>query len=313
MLTAEKITNFGNKTADSVSVGKMLAIRQIELSVILLLFLSTFGAFPANGQEEENRIECVAAPRLVRPEKTRMISFGVLNTKAVHLPKPTFPETARRTRVTGVVQIQVVIDPRGCVNDAKAISGHPLLIPASIDAAKRSSFTPIKLSGTAIWFYGYITYNFRGDSLNWLQLGFEADSARRLVEMIRIEDSHILPNLTPKSIALLDLNWNYLQELRQKVQIELAGDPKSQWLFNVGCKLGDITRVRYKGTDGLKSSISEISDLVDSAPDSISRQLIVELRKLTGSGVSDEFWKQLKYLTDRLLALSKMVRTTEAA
>lgn len=232
-----------------------------------------------------------------------MISFGVLNTMAVHLPKPTFPETARRTRVTGVVQIEVVIDPRGCVNDAKAISGHPLLIPASIDAAKRSSFVPITFSGTSIWFYGYITYNFRGDSLNWLQLGFDADSARRLVEMIRIEDSHILPNLTPKGITLLDLNWNYLQELRQKVQIELAGDPKSQWLFNVGCKLGDISRFSYTGNDGLQSSVSEISDLVDSAPDSVSPHLIAELRKLTGSGVSDEFWKQLRYLKDRLYHL----------
>ncbi|MBX3291284.1 MAG: energy transducer TonB [Acidobacteria bacterium] len=281
----------------------MLAIRQIELSVILLLFLGAFGALSIIGQEEENRIECRTAPRLVRPEKTRMISFGVLNTKAVHLPKPTFPETARRARVSGVVQIQVVIDPRGCVNDAKAISGHPLLIPASIDAAKRSSFVPITFSGTPIWFYGYITYNFRGDSLNWLQLGFEADSARRLVEVIRIEDSRVLLNLTPESISLLYPDRTHFQELRQRVQVELAGDPKSRWLFSVGCKLGDISRFSYTGNDGLKSSISEISDLVDSAPESISRQLIVELKKLTGSGISDEFWKQLKYLKDRLYHL----------
>lgn len=300
MLTAGKVSNFGNKTADSVSVGKMLAIRQIKLPAISLLLFVAFGAFPANGQEEENRIECRTAPRLVRPEKTRMISFGVLNTKAVHLPKPTFPETARRARVTGVVQIEVVIDPRGSVNDAKAISGHPLLIPASIDAAKRSSFTPIKLSGTAIWFYGYITYSFRGDSLSWLQLGIEADSAQRLVEMIRIEDSRVLPNLTPESVSLSDPDRTHFQELRQRVEVELAGDPKSRWLFSIGCKLGDISRFSYTGNDGLKSSISEISDLVDTAPDSVSPHLIVELRKLTGSGVSDEFWKQLKYLKDRL-------------
>lgn len=286
-----------------MSVSEMLAIRQIELSVIFLLFLGAFGVFSANGQVEGNRIECRTAPRLVRPEKTRMISFGVLNTKAVHLPKPTFPETARRARVTGDVQIQVVIDPRGCVNDAKAISGHPLLIPASIDAAKRSSFTPITFRGTAIWFYGYITYNFRGNSLNWLQLGFEADSARRLVEMIRIEDGLVLPDLTPESTSLLDADRTHFQELRQRVQVELADDPKSQWLFNVGCKLGDISRFSYTGNDGLKRSISEISDLVNSAPDSVSPQLIDELRKLTGSGISDEFWKQLKYLKDRLYHL----------
>src|SRR5437899_11592641 len=45
--------------------------------------------------------------------------------KVISNPAPSYPETARRIRVTGVVKVQVVIAPDGQIKITKIIGGHP--------------------------------------------------------------------------------------------------------------------------------------------------------------------------------------------
>jgi protein TonB len=54
---------------------------------------------------------------------------------------------ARQARIEGVVRLAVVIDKQGRVSDIKVISGHPLLIPAALDAVKQWEYTPTLLNG----------------------------------------------------------------------------------------------------------------------------------------------------------------------
>lgn len=85
----------------------------------------------------------------------------VLNGKALTLPPPSFPLTARRAAVGGVVLVKVKIDERGKVIEAADMcGGHPLLVEASLEAARRATFTPTKLSGQPLQVSGIITYNF---------------------------------------------------------------------------------------------------------------------------------------------------------
>jgi periplasmic protein TonB len=88
------------------------------------------------------------------------ISGGVLNGKAISLPKPAYPPIARAAHAAGTVVVQVLIDENGNVVSAHAVSGHPLLQAAAVGAAKQARFSPTKLSGQPVKVTGVIQYNF---------------------------------------------------------------------------------------------------------------------------------------------------------
>lgn len=85
---------------------------------------------------------------------------GVLNGKAIKLVHTGYPPAARYQRVGGTVVIGVEVDEAGMVTYACAISGHPLLQAACIDAAKQTRFKPTILSGKPVKVIGVIVYNF---------------------------------------------------------------------------------------------------------------------------------------------------------
>lgn len=88
------------------------------------------------------------------------ISAGVLNGKAINLPQPAYPAIGRAAHASGTVVVQVLIDERGCVQSARAVSGHPLLQAAAVEAASQACFAPTRLSGQPVKVTGVITYNF---------------------------------------------------------------------------------------------------------------------------------------------------------
>lgn len=85
-----------------------------------------------------------------------------LEAKVMHrpLPIPTYPAIAKAAHAQGAVTVQIVVDEEGNVIDAKAISGHPLLRAAAVQAARQAVFSPTILSGQPVKVSGVITYNF---------------------------------------------------------------------------------------------------------------------------------------------------------
>ncbi len=88
------------------------------------------------------------------------VSGGVLDGKAVSKPAPPYPQLAKASRAQGMVTVQVLVDEQGNVASAKAVSGHPLLQQAAVQAARNARFTPTLLSGQPVKVTGVITYNF---------------------------------------------------------------------------------------------------------------------------------------------------------
>ncbi|MGD9630981.1 MAG: energy transducer TonB [Pyrinomonadaceae bacterium] len=96
---------------------------------------------------------------------------GVLNGKAIALPKPAYPAGARAVRASGTVAVQVLLDEEGRVISAVAVSGHPLLRAASVEAARSAVFSPTTLAGMPVKVSGVLVYNFippetKGEHLN---------------------------------------------------------------------------------------------------------------------------------------------------
>lgn len=87
-------------------------------------------------------------------------SGGVVNGRAISLPKPAYPMTVTLPRPAGIVNVRVLIDTEGKVIEAKATCGHPELAKVSISAAVRSRFSPTLLDGKPVKVSGIITYNF---------------------------------------------------------------------------------------------------------------------------------------------------------
>ncbi len=96
-----------------------------------------------------------------RKAPVRPISGGVLNGRALSLPPPAYPDTARRMRAEGTVSVEVVIDVNGRVISAKATGGPAVLRDAAERAAMQARFTPSLLSGQPVKMTGIINYNFK--------------------------------------------------------------------------------------------------------------------------------------------------------
>jgi periplasmic protein TonB len=94
------------------------------------------------------------------PKPPKVISKGVITSQAISLPKPAYPEVAKRMRIQGTVSVQVLIDEQGRVISAKAVSGSPFLTIEAQKAAMQARFSPTKLGDQPVKVSGVITYNF---------------------------------------------------------------------------------------------------------------------------------------------------------
>jgi protein TonB len=118
------------------------------------------GTAPTTGPSKINMDEPPPPPEPKPTPPRAPISGGVLNGKAISLPKPSYPPIARQAHASGTVVVQVTIDENGSVISAHAVSGHPLLQAVAVAAARGARFSPTKLSGQPVKVTGVITYNF---------------------------------------------------------------------------------------------------------------------------------------------------------
>jgi protein TonB len=74
--------------------------------------------------------------------------------------KPTYPALARQARIQGTVVLQAVISKEGAIENLKVLSGHPMLVPAAIDAVKQWKYKPYILNGEPVEVDTQVTVNF---------------------------------------------------------------------------------------------------------------------------------------------------------
>ncbi|MGB7069399.1 MAG: TonB family protein [Pyrinomonadaceae bacterium] len=87
-------------------------------------------------------------------------TISVLNGRALSLPLPIYPDSAREAKAGGGVNVQVTVDEMGNVIAANSVSGHPLLRAAAEEAARNAKFRVAEVDGVPVKVNGIIYYNF---------------------------------------------------------------------------------------------------------------------------------------------------------
>jgi len=101
-------------------------------------------------------------PAEKKPVTPKRITIGgnVQQAKLVRQPKPNYPPLAKQARISGVVHLAAIISKDGTIQDLKVIGGHPLLIPAALEAVKQWVYQPTLLNGEPVEVSTQIDVNF---------------------------------------------------------------------------------------------------------------------------------------------------------
>lgn len=102
------------------------------------------------------------APKQARPEAPSIVRKpnNGLQASAINRVEALYPPSAVTARIFGTVLVEVSIDESGNVSSARALSGHPLLKDAAVDAARGWTFKPTILQGNPVKVVGTLTFNF---------------------------------------------------------------------------------------------------------------------------------------------------------
>jgi TonB family protein len=98
-----------------------------------------------------------------KPCDDSIAQYANLETQALKKVAPAYPAEPG-FRVKGKVVVRIVVDMNGNVVSARSISGHPLLVPASLKAAAQWKFRPKRVNGKVIKNVGILVFDFKGQS-----------------------------------------------------------------------------------------------------------------------------------------------------
>jgi periplasmic protein TonB len=84
----------------------------------------------------------------------------VQSAKLIRQPRPVYPPLARQARISGVVRLSAVISRNGTIQELQVVSGHPLLVPAALEAVKQWVYQPTLLNGETVEVQTQIDVNF---------------------------------------------------------------------------------------------------------------------------------------------------------
>jgi TonB family protein len=112
-------------------------------------------ALATKKQLAEAHANPVTAVRRIR------VGPGVAEERKIHDVGPEYPPDAREARIGGAVRVAIVVGYDGKVVDAKPISGHPLLIPAALEAVKQWEYRSMQVNGQPVQIETEVSVNFK--------------------------------------------------------------------------------------------------------------------------------------------------------
>jgi protein TonB len=78
----------------------------------------------------------------------------------IHKILPAYPPLARSARIQGQVVLRAVISKQGVIENLKVLAGHPMLVPAAIEAVRQWRYRPYFLNNEPVEVETQIIVNF---------------------------------------------------------------------------------------------------------------------------------------------------------
>ncbi len=113
---------------------------------------------PAGTNTVKNEVATPSEP--VSKPSVAKVPEAVLRAAATEIPEPDYPQAALLGRISGKVEVQVLVSDKGLVTNARAQSGQTILKEAAEAAALKARFIPSKIAAEPSMAFGVITYNF---------------------------------------------------------------------------------------------------------------------------------------------------------
>jgi TonB family protein len=88
------------------------------------------------------------------------VGGNVQQNMLISQPPAVYPPLAKQARIQGVVKLSATIAKDGTIQHLEVISGHPLLIPAALDAVRQWVYEPTLLNGQPVEVVTEIDVNF---------------------------------------------------------------------------------------------------------------------------------------------------------
>lgn len=158
----------GRKVAGPRSIGTYKSQR-VALEIyptalgqrsIALVFIWALAKEEENNSHWRNLIRSLSVSGSNRDVGSLLLpNGGLLNGKALKLARPRYPMGAVGPRI-GTVTVEITIDEKGDVIEAKAVTGVGAFRTEAVTAAKKSKFPPTLVCGQPIRITGTIFYNF---------------------------------------------------------------------------------------------------------------------------------------------------------
>ena len=153
------------------SVFGLLAIFSLSISCARRSFQQNSNL----GNSSQTVPEAAPLPPIVLPSTTRGLRREVCERQAIKKRQPVYPDEAERENITGSVVVDIIIDEKGVVESAHALSGSTSLREAAVEAAMEWRFRPYTVGGKPEKIICSITFSFpaKGEGKKTEREGFE--------------------------------------------------------------------------------------------------------------------------------------------
>ena len=156
-LGSEVLQQIGRTLNDVDKHLHMSIIRNPDGVATIRLSLDTPVAPQAIWSKEAPAVTAAASGN---PPPRIRVGGNVQQTLLIEQVRPAYPPLAKQARIQGVVRFSAIIARDGTVANLEVLNGHPLLVPAALEAVRQWVYKPTLLNGEPVEVVTQIDVNF---------------------------------------------------------------------------------------------------------------------------------------------------------